>query len=348
MIGSLNYNFWISMRDPFFQKNILITGGSGSFGRQFVRHVLTHHQPAKVVIFSRDEWKQWEMQQAQGVFTDHRMRYFLGDVRDPNRLLRAFNEIDIVIHAAALKQVPAAEYNPSEFVQTNVTGSMNVIDAAVDCGVERVIALSTDKAVNPINLYGATKLCAEKLFLAAESYVGSRGKPIFGVVRYGNVLMSRGSVIALWQRQVEQGEREISLTDSSMTRFWLTLQQAVTFVVRAVAESKGGEIFIPRLPSMRLIDLLSAVAPGVATKILGIREGEKRHEVLIPAEEALKVAAWQSHFCIYGRNTQERLARAKQQGAQLVDSSFSYTSENNGQWLKVAECQAILKEASKD
>lgn len=333
------------MRDPFFQKNILITGGTGSFGRQFVHHVLTHHDPAKVIVFSRDEWKQWEMQQAQGVFIDPRMRYFLGDVRDPNRLLRAFSDVDIVIHAAALKQVPAAEYNPSEFVQTNVTGSMNVIHAAVECGVEKVIALSTDKAVNPVNLYGATKLCAEKLFLAAESYVGKQRVPTFSVVRYGNVLMSRGSVIALWRKQISQGAREIPLTDPLMTRFWLTLPQAVDFVVRAIKSSFGSEIFVPRMPSMRLADLLSAVAPGIQTVNLGVREGEKRHEVLISAEEGPKTAAWDSHFCVFARDSPLRLEKAQSQGANIVAPSFTYTSDNNDHWLSVDQCKEIIEQA---
>lgn len=330
------------MRDPFFQKNVLVTGGTGSFGRQFIAKLLKSHQPAKVIVFSRDEWKQWEMQQDEGAFGDSRMRYFLGDVRDASRLARAFSDVHIVVHAAALKQVPAAEYNPSEFVQTNVVGSMNVINAAVECKVEKLLALSTDKAVNPINLYGATKLCAEKLFLAADSYVGMRGLPVFGVVRYGNVLMSRGSVIALWRKQLAQGAKEIPLTDSSMTRFWLTLPQAVDFTIQCIRDCRGGEIFVPRMPSMRLLDLLLAIAPNARTKSLGVRDGEKRHETLISSEEACRAVAWATHFCIYARNTKDRIAEAKKRGAQLLDTQFRYTSDTNGHWLTKEDCEKLI------
>ncbi len=332
------------MRDPFFQKTVLITGGTGSFGRQFIRRLLTEHQPAKVIVLSRDEWKQWEMQQEGGVFEDSRMRYFLGDVRDYGRLIRAFDGVHIVVHAAALKQVPAAEYNPGEFVQTNIIGAQNVIHASVACAVEKVIALSTDKAVNPINLYGATKLCAEKLFLAAESYVGSRTHPLFTVIRYGNVLMSRGSVIALWKKQIAEGAREIPLTDSSMTRFWLTLQQAVEFTTQCMRECQGGEIFIPRIPSMRLLDILLTIAPEVRTKSMGLRDGEKRHETLLSTDEASKAAAWSSHFCVYARNTKTRLAEAKRRGGQMLDPGFAYTSDTNGLWLTPEDCARLLQE----
>lgn len=333
------------MRDPFFQKIVLITGGTGSFGRTFIKRLLGAHQPKKVIVLSRDEWKQWEMQQEGGVFEDARMRYFIGDVRDRDRLTRAFDGVQVVIHAAALKQVPAAEYNPEEFVKTNIIGAQNVIDASIECGVEKVIALSTDKAVNPINLYGATKLCAEKLFSAAKSYVGARGHPLFSIVRYGNVLMSRGSVIALWKKHLADGGREIPLTDSSMTRFWLTLNQAVDFTVQCVRECQGGEIFVPRIPSMRLLDILLTIAPGARTKSVGLRDGEKRHETLLSSEEAPKAAAWNSHFCIYGRDTQARLADAKRRGAQVLDEGFSYTSENNGHWLTPEDCARLLEKS---
>lgn len=331
------------MRDPFFRKNVLITGGTGSFGRQFIAKLLRDHQPAKIIVLSRDEWKQWEMQHHEKTFRDARMRYFLGDVRDANRLARAFCDVDIVVHAAALKQVPAAEYNPSEFVQTNVVGAMNVIDAAVDCKVQKVLVLSTDKAVNPVNLYGATKLCAEKLFLAADSYVGKQGHPLFGVIRYGNVLMSRGSVISLWRKQLAEGAGEITLTDSSMTRFWLTLPRAVDFTIQCIEDCRGGEIFVPRVPSMRLVDLLSAIAPRARAKFLGIREGEKRHETLISPEESPKTAAWKSHFCIYTRQTNRRLAEARKRGAQLLEDQFRYSSDTNDHWLAKEDCERLVR-----
>ncbi|MCB1118741.1 MAG: SDR family NAD(P)-dependent oxidoreductase, partial [Chlamydiia bacterium] len=226
----------------FKDKTILITGGTGSFGRAFTKRLLQEDAIAKVIIFSRDEWKQWEMRDTDPIFTHPKIRYFLGDIRDPVRLARAFQEVDIVIHAAALKQVPAAEYNPSEFIKTNVMGAMNIINAAIDAKVEKVIALSTDKAVNPVNLYGATKLCSDKLFIAGNAYVGSSQQPIFAVVRYGNVLGSRGSLLPFWKKLIAQGETSLPVTDPRMTRFWITLDEAVNFVIHCLPLTQAGEI----------------------------------------------------------------------------------------------------------
>src|SRR4051812_43027031 len=235
---------------PLQDKSILVTGGTGSFGKCFIRKVLTEHCPRKVIVLSRDELKQWEMRQSDPVFDHDKIRYFLGDVRDKDRLMRAFNDVDLVVHAAALKQVPAAEYNPTEFIKTNIHGAMNVIDAAIDRGVEKVIALSTDKAANPINLYGATKLCSDKLFVAANAYVGAKGYPKFSVVRYGNVLGSRGSIVPRWRQLVADGAKTLPVTDPRMTRFWITLDQAAEFVCDNFGRMLGGEIFVPKIPSM--------------------------------------------------------------------------------------------------
>jgi len=266
---------------PIDGKVVLVTGGTGSFGRRFVKKILTEHKPSKVIIFSRDEWKQWDMRRIDPIFDHENIRYFLGDVRDKDRLMRAFRDVNLVIHAAALKQVPSAEYNPSEFVKTNVDGAMNVIDAAIDRGVEKVIALSTDKAVNPINLYGATKLCSDKLFVAGNIYVGNRTFPKFSVVRYGNVLGSRGSIIPLWKEMISEGKFPLTITDERMTRFWITIDQAAEFVVRSFSTMCGGEVFVPKIPSMRIVDLAEALAPGYPTEICGIREGEKLHELMV-------------------------------------------------------------------
>jgi len=263
-------------------KSILVTGGTGSFGRAFVRAVLARYRPRRLIVFSRDELKQFEMQQEFGQADYPCLRYFLGDVRDRDRLYRAFQDVDYVIHAAAQKQVPASEYNPFEAVKTNIIGTQNVIDAAIDRGVERVIALSTDKAVNPVNLYGATKLCLEKLTVAANSYSGGRTK--FSVVRYGNVLASRGSVVPLFLKQRETGV--LTVTDPRMTRFWITLDEAVNFVLRCLELMHGGEVFVPKIPSMKIVDLARAICPRCEIRYIGIRPGEKLHEVLISRDEA--------------------------------------------------------------
>lgn len=261
--------------------NILVTGGTGSFGKRFTEICLREYNPKKLIIFSRDELKQHDMQHILG-FTDPRLRYFLGDVHDPDRLKRAMNGVDIVVHAAALKQVPACEYNPFEAVQTNIIGGKNIIDAAIDCGVQRVLALSTDKAVSPVNLYGATKLVAEKLFVQGNSYAGKDGTR-FSCVRYGNVVGSRGSVIPLFKEQSKTGT--VTITDDRMTRFWLTLDQGVHFVLNCIEQMRGGEVFVPKIPSMRVVDLAAALAPGCDIQITGIRPGEKLHEALLNEDE---------------------------------------------------------------
>lgn len=273
--------------EEFFRdKTVLITGGTGSFGKVCAAHLLREDLCRKVIIFSRDEWKQWQMQQLDPLFTHPKIRYFLGDVRDKERLTRAFTDVDIVIHTAALKQVPAAEYNPSEFVKTNVTGAMNIIEAAIDAGVKKVIGLSTDKAVNPVNLYGATKLCSDKLFISGNAYVGKRGFPTFSIVRYGNVLGSRGSLIPFWRDLLAKGEKSLPITDARMTRFWITLPDAVNFVLEMTPDAVGGEIFIPKAPSVHIVDLAKAMAPDVKTHLTGIRPGEKIHELLVSQDDA--------------------------------------------------------------
>ena len=260
-------------------KNILVTGGTGSFGKRFIQTILEKHNPNKVIVFSRDELKQHEMQ--KGAFKDPRLRFFLGDIRDVERLRRAMRGVHIVVHAAALKQVPACEYNPIEAIATNINGARNVIDAAIDCGVEKAVGLSTDKAVNPANLYGATKLCMEKLFVQSNAYAGLDGTK-FSIVRYGNVVGSRGSVIPIFKRQSETGK--LTITDPRMTRFWITLDQGVEFVINAITDTQGGEIFVPKIPSMNIVFLAKSIAPDAEIEITGIRPGEKLHECLLDDE----------------------------------------------------------------
>ncbi len=279
-------------------KNILITGGTGSFGKACAYHLLQHDLCNKVIIFSRDEWKQWQMQQSSPIFSHPKVRYFLGDVRDKERLERAFCDVNVVIHAAALKQVPAAEYNPSEFVKTNVNGAMNIIDAAINAGVEKVLGLSTDKAVNPVNLYGATKLCSDKLLICGNAYVGKKGYPTFSVVRYGNVLGSRGSLLPHWKDILAKGKKSLPITDVRMTRFWITLPQAVEFVLKCLESSVGGEIFIPKSPSVKIVDLAKALAPDASLDITGIRPGEKLHELLVSQDEARQTFEASDRFIV--------------------------------------------------
>jgi UDP-N-acetylglucosamine 4,6-dehydratase len=326
-------------------KRILITGGTGSFGKAFAKKLLTSTECRKVIIFSRDEWKQWEMLHSEPIFADQRIRYFLGDIRDHSRLKRAFTDVDIVVHAAALKQVPAAEYNPSEFVHTNVMGAINIINAAIDCGVNKVIALSTDKAVNPVNLYGATKLCSDKLFVAGNAYVGSREYPIFSVVRYGNVLGSRGSILSYWKKMLINGAKEIPITDKRMTRFWITLPQAVEFVKEIIFLARGGEIFIPKIPSMKIVDLAKTIAPDANQKIIGIREGEKLNEVLISQEEARHTLEFDNHFIIVPEifiNRPHLLDRflSGRKGKPLPEQ-FAYTSDTNSEWLDLQKLKDL-------
>ena len=281
----------------FNNVSILITGGTGSFGRQFVRTILSRYQPKRLIIYSRDELKQYDMAQE---FPDSKfdcMRYFIGDVRDRDRITMAMRGVDYVIHAAALKQVPAAEYNPMECIKTNVYGAENVIQAALECEVRQVIALSTDKAANPVNLYGATKLCSDKLFVAANNLVGDRPTR-FGVVRYGNVVGSRGSVVPLFQKLIYEGADHLPITDERMTRFWITLQQGVDFVLKAFERMRGGEMFVPKIPSVRIVDLATAMAPNLAQRVIGIRPGEKVHEVMCPVDDSHLTLEFQDHFCI--------------------------------------------------
>ena len=315
-------------------KTILVTGGTGSFGRKFTEIVLREYRPQKLIIFSRDELKQHEMQ--TGGFSDRRLRYFIGDVRDRDRLERAMHGVDIVVHTAALKQVPACEYNPFEAVKTNVGGAHNVIDAAIDCGVERVLALSTDKAVNPVNMYGATKLCAEKLFVQGNAYSGL-GNPSFSCVRYGNVVGSRGSVVPLFMKQRVNGH--ITVTDERMTRFWITLDQGVRFVIRCVDQMQGGEVFVPKIASMRLMDLAAGLAPGCEIELVGIRPGEKLHELLISRDEARTTVELDDMYVIlpaYPWFKQPDWSEGKP-----VPEGFEYASDNNDTWISVGELREL-------
>jgi UDP-N-acetylglucosamine 4,6-dehydratase len=331
----------------FKDKSVLITGGTGSFGRTMARKLLEESQCHKVIILSRDEWKQWEMQHSDPIFNHPKIRYFLGDVRDSYRLARAFNEVNFIIHAAALKQVPAAEYNPSEFIKTNVLGAMNVIDQAVNNRVEKVVALSTDKSVNPINLYGATKLCSDRLFIAGNSYVGAKGIPKISVVRYGNVLGSRGSVIPLWKNMVENGATSLPITDKRMTRFWITLEQSVDFVITAFNEMRGGEIFIPKIPSMRIEDLALAIAPGLPHTYSGIREGEKLHELMIGNEDSRHTYEYQNYYIIIPEifTHNESLLKNYLEGREgkKLPEGFTYCSETNTSWLRIEDLKKLLK-----
>jgi UDP-N-acetylglucosamine 4,6-dehydratase len=319
-------------------KVILVTGGTGSFGKKFIEVMLKEYQPAKLIVFSRDEQKQHEMRQAG--FDHPNLRYFIGDIRDAARLRRAFEGVDFVVHAAALKQVPACEYNPMEAVKTNILGSSNVIDAALDAGVERVIALSTDKAVNPINLYGATKLAAEKLFVQSNAYAGGRASR-FACVRYGNVVGSRGSVVPVFLRQREEGV--MTITDERMTRFWITLEQGVRFVIRCLEEMHGGEVFVPKIPSMKVIDLARVVAPEAKINVIGIRPGEKLHEVLISEDEARTVVELDDMYVVqpaeafwFGRDWEKQ--------GKAINDEFRYASNNNTEWLSTDEIGGIVEQ----
>lgn len=320
-------------------KNILITGGTGSFGKKCTEIILKRYKPRRLIIFSRDELKQFEMAQQ---FPDSKydcIRYFIGDVRDKERMYRAFHNVDYVIHAAAIKQVPAAEYNPFEAVKTNILGAQNVINIAIDKGVQKVIALSTDKAANPINLYGATKLCSDKLFIAGNSYVG-HDHTVFSVVRYGNVAGSRGSVIPFFLKKKAEGV--LPITDPRMTRFWITLEQGVDFVLTCLESMVGGELFIPKIPSMNMMDLAKAIAPECETKIIGIRPGEKLHEVMVPKDDAHRTVEYEDKFIIkpdfrfFGR-------RFNSNGGKPVSDDFEYNSETNPWKLSIDEMKDIIR-----
>ncbi len=320
-------------------KSILITGGTGSFGRAFTKYILTHYNPKKIIIYSRDEFKQFIM---QNEFREYaaKLRFFIGDVRDRDRLLRAFNGVDYVIHAAALKQVPACEYNPAEAIKTNINGAQNVIDAALDCHVKKVVALSTDKAVNPVNLYGGTKLVSDKLFIAANAYAGSEDI-CFSVVRYGNVAGSRGSVIPYFHDIIKNGGTELPITDYRMTRFWISLEQGVELVIKALGEAKGGETFISKIPSFKVTDLAEAMLPGCKRPEVGIREGEKLHEIMITAEDSMNAYEYDKHFIIYPQIVWDERRRATPTGRK-VPEGFCYSSDTNTEWLDVEEIRGLL------
>lgn len=318
----------------FNGKNILITGGTGSFGKKCVKILLEKYAPKKLIIFSRDELKQFEMAQELSPDKHPALRYFIGDVRDKERLYRAFRGVDYIIHAAALKQVPTAEYNPTECIHTNVHGAENIINVAADLGVKKVVALSTDKAVSPVNLYGATKLCSDKLFVAANAFTGS--ETMFSVVRYGNVMGSRGSVIPFFIKKRNAGG-PIPVTDGRMTRFWITLEQGVDMVLRAFEIAGGGEIFVPKIPSMKVVDLAEAIAPGMSTVEVGIRPGEKIHETMITPEDSRHTIDIGDYFVI-----QPEVCKYLGPKGSPVAEGFAYNSGSNSQWLDVAELREIL------
>jgi UDP-N-acetylglucosamine 4,6-dehydratase len=325
---------------------VLITGGTGSFGKKFVEVVLQEYKPRKLVIFSRDELKQFEMAQRFKPEDHPCLRYFIGDVRDLQRLERAFNGVDIIVHAAALKQVPTAEYNPIEAIKTNINGAENVINAAINCGIKKVVALSTDKAANPVNLYGATKLCADKLFIAANALSGEKGTR-FSVVRYGNVLGSRGSVIPMFLKQRAAGV--LTLTDERMTRFWITVEQGVQFVIRCIGLMEGGEMFIPKLPSMKITDLARVIGPQCKQEIIGIRPGEKLHETLITEHDSRHTLEFEDYYIVepdfHWWTSREPL---KEKGAKLCPDGFTYASNRNNMWLGADELRKMVKEMEKE
>jgi UDP-N-acetylglucosamine 4,6-dehydratase len=321
-------------------KNVLITGGTGSFGKKATEIILKKYKPRRLIIFSRDELKQFEMAQIYPMSENESMRYFIGDVRDKERLYRAFQGVDYVIHAAALKQVPAAEYNPFEAVKTNILGAQNIINVAIDQGVKKVIALSTDKAANPINLYGATKLCSDKLFIAGNTYVGHE-HTVFSVVRYGNVVGSRGSVIPFFLKQRETGV--LPITDPRMTRFWITLEQGVEFVLWSLEHMCGGELFVPKIPSMNIMDLANAIAPECETKIVGIRPGEKIHELMIPSDDSRRTLEFDS-FYVLQPDFKFWSRRCSWNGGRKVPDDFEYNSGTNPWRLTVEEMRQMIRD----
>jgi UDP-N-acetylglucosamine 4,6-dehydratase len=318
-------------------KTILVTGGTGSFGKKFTQMILDKYNVKKLIIFSRGELKQAEMKSKFD--NNSKLRFFIGNVRDKERVYRAFDGVDIVIHAAALKRVPECEYNPFEAIKTNVNGAQNVIDAAIDKGIEKVVALSTDKAANPINLYGATKLCSDKLFTAGNAYVGGKNTK-FGVVRYGNVMGSRGSVIPFFKKMKETGT--LPITDPRMTRFWITLEDAVKLVLKALDEMQGGEIFVPKIPSMKVTDLAEAIAPECKQEIVGIRSGEKLHEVMIPRASSRHTIEFEGHYII--EPDYDWWGKENHPDGKKLEKEFEYNSGNNDQWLSVEEMRKLIEE----
>lgn len=322
-------------------KTILITGGTGSFGKCFTKYVLEHCDPKKIIIYSRDEFKQWMMQDEFKQYAD-RLRFFIGDVRDLERLRRAFVGVDYVVHAAALKQVPACEYNPHEAIKTNIHGAMNVIEAALDGSVKNVVALSTDKAVNPVNLYGGTKLVSDKLFIAANAYVGNKDVN-FSIVRYGNVAGSRGSIIPIFRNIIENGGTKLPITDVRMTRFWISLEQGVQLVIKALEEAKGGETFISKIPSFKITDLAEAMLPGCEIEEIGIRPGEKLHEIMVTPEDSGTTFEYDRHFIVYPQLTWNNKQQPDLSGRRVAEG-FSYSSGSNTEWLSVEDIRRRLKE----
>lgn len=327
----------------FNDKSILITGGTGSFGRQYIRTILERYKPKRLIVFSRDELKQFEMSQT---FNAKCMRYFLGDVRDASRLIEATKEVDYIIHAAAIKQVPASEYNPSECIKTNIYGAENIIKAATINNVKKTIALSTDKAANPVNLYGATKLASDKLFVAANNTVGSSSTK-FSVVRYGNVIGSRGSVVPFFAKLIEKGAKTLPITHKDMTRFIITLQQGVDFVLKNFERMQGGEVFVPKIPSIKITDLAKAMAPDLDLEYIGIRPGEKIHETMCPSDDSHITLEFDDHFVIkpsitFTRNIDYAKNPLGEQG-KSVELGFSYSSDNNSQWLTNEEFMQLFE-----
>ena len=325
-------------------KTILVTGGTGSFGHCFTEYVLKNYNPKKIIIYSRDEFKQFTMSNEK-IYRENadKMRFFIGDVRDEARFERACENVDYIVHAAALKQVPACEYNPDEAIKTNINGAQNVINAALNTGVKRVVALSTDKAVDPVNLYGATKMVSDKLFIAANAYAGAKDVN-FSIVRYGNVAGSRGSIIPFFKNLIEKGEKELPITDYRMTRFWISLPEGVALVLKALAEAKGGETFISKIPSFNIKDLAEAMCPGIATKEVGIRPGEKLDEVMVTKEDAPNTYEYDKHFIVYPQvSFSHEIVPAE--GGKRVPDGFYYSSGNNTEWMSVEDIRNRLSEA---
>lgn len=323
-------------------KTILITGGTGSFGKKFLEMILDRYDPHRIIIYSRDEYKQSQMKaEYEKKYNLSKVRFFIGDVRDKDRLYRAFDRVDYVIHAAAMKQVTTCEYNPFEAIKTNIYGAQNIIDAAIDRGVKKVVALSTDKAVNPINLYGGTKLVSDKLFVSANAY-SKVSRTTFSVVRYGNVAGSRGSVIPFFKKMIEKGELELPITDLRMTRFWITLEQGVELVFKALEESHGGETYISKIPSFRITDLAEAMLPGAKIKEVGIREGEKLHEIMVTKDDSMLTFEYENHYIIYPHFDWWDSIKMVKDGLK-VNEGFKYSSATNAEWLSVEELRTELK-----
>lgn len=328
----------------FDGKSVLVTGGTGSFGNAFIREILSKSKPSRIIVYSRDELKQYEMQMSlASVPGANVLRFFIGDVRDFERLRLAFRNVQYIVHAAALKQVPAAEYNPTECIRTNINGAENVVRAAIECGVERVVALSTDKAANPVNLYGATKLASDKVFVAANNLAGDNGCR-FSIVRYGNVMGSRGSVVPFFLKLINEGATELPITDPAMTRFWITLTQGVDLVVRTFNDMSGGEIFVPKIPSMKLLDMAKVLAPDINHKIIGIRPGEKLHEMMISPDDARQTYEMENYYVIkpafvFWSRQQDNIL---EQADRVIDG-FQYTSDRNTEWLDSHSLKEMIK-----